>query len=207
MPRPGGKPLRKECESCQQQIPVACKTCPECSYELIPEKDKEKDNSALQLSPDVGEGDTDQGERRRSVRAKRDKPDYYDALDYDSKRHKTPRTPGSATPGTQKRGSFSSRGSPGGGQANPKARRAIGYSSYNPGPTRATLSWRKGGGGGVDEDDLGKKKGKKPNGAKREESEETQDLYLEEIPPEKEFVCAVNLAEINRKLGMVMWRP
>ena len=25
----------------------------------------------------------------------------------------------------------------------PKARRAIGYSSYNPGPTRATLSWRK----------------------------------------------------------------
>ena len=28
-------------------------------------------------------------------------------------------------------------------QAAPKARRAIGYSSYNPGPTRATLSWRK----------------------------------------------------------------
>ena len=28
-------------------------------------------------------------------------------------------------------------------QGGPKARRAIGYSSYNPGPTRATLSWRK----------------------------------------------------------------
>lgn len=204
MPRPGGKPLRKECESCQQQIPVACKTCPECSHELIPEKDKEKDTTPLQLSPEVSEVDLEQGERRRSVRAKRDKPDYYDALDYDSKRQKTPRTPGSTLPSSQKRGSFSSRGSPGGAQANPKARRAIGYSSYNPGPTRATLSWKKV--GGIEEDDIGKKKGKKPNGTKREESEEAQELYLEEIPPEKEFVCAVNLAEINRKLGVVMWR-
>ena len=32
MPRLAGKPLRKECESCQQQIPVACKTCPECRW-------------------------------------------------------------------------------------------------------------------------------------------------------------------------------
>merc|ERR1712156_242316 len=87
----------------------------------------------------------------------------------------------------------------------PKARRAIGYSSYNPGPTRATLSWRKG--GPVDEEDLVKKKGKKPNGSKREECEEAVELYLEEIPAEKEFVCAVNLAEINRKLGIVMWSP
>lgn len=207
MPRPGHKPLRKECDSCQQPIPVACKTCPECSHELIPEKDKEKDkdNSSMQLSPDVSEADTEQGERRRSVRAKRDKPDYYDALDYDSKRAKAPRIPGTATLATQKRGSFSSRGSPGGVQANPKARRVIGYSSYNPGPTRATMSWRKGGGG--DEDEHGKKKGKRPNGTKREESEEAQELYLEDIPPEKEFVCAVNLAEINRKLGVVMWRP
>merc|ERR1712127_1173803 len=109
MPRPLGKPLRKACESCQQQIPVACKTCPECSHELIPEKDKDKEPSAMQLSPDVGEGDGEQGERRRSVRAKRDEPDYYDALDYDSKRQKQPRTSGAGTPGSQKRGSFSSR--------------------------------------------------------------------------------------------------
>ena len=31
----------------------------------------------------------------------------------------------------------------------------------------------------MEEDEMGKKKGKKPNGAKREESEEGQDLYLE----------------------------
>jgi len=176
MPRVSGKPLRKECESCQQQIPVACKTCPECSHELIPEKDKDREPTNFQLSPDVTEGDGDQGERRRSVRAKRDKPDYYDALDYDSKRQKGPRTPGERTPGAQKRGSFSGRGSLGSAQG-PKARRAIGYSSYNPGPTRATLSWRKG--GPVDEEDLVKKKGKKPNGSKREECEEAVELYLE----------------------------
>ena len=77
----------------------------------------------------------------------------------------------------------------------------------------------------MDEEDLVKKKGKKPNGSKREECEEAVELYLEvgynrshlgfvviliflqEIPAEKEFVCAVNLAEINRKLGIVMWSP
>ena len=34
-------------------------------------------------------------------------------------------------------------------------------------------------GGGVDEDDLVKKKGKKPNGSKREECEEAGELFLE----------------------------
>ena len=43
-------------------------------------------------------------------------PDYYDALDYDSKRQKGPRTPGERTPGAQKRGSFSGRGSLGSAQ-------------------------------------------------------------------------------------------
>jgi hypothetical protein len=27
--------VRKECESCDQQIPVACKTCPECRLVTI----------------------------------------------------------------------------------------------------------------------------------------------------------------------------
>ena len=34
-------------------------------------------------------------------------------------------------------------------------------------------------GGPVDEEDLVKKKGKKPNGSKREECEEAVELYLE----------------------------
>ena len=34
-------------------------------------------------------------------------------------------------------------------------------------------------GGAVDEEDLVKKKGKKPNGSKREECEEAVELYLE----------------------------
>ena len=34
-------------------------------------------------------------------------------------------------------------------------------------------------GGAIDEDDLVKKKGKKPNGSKREECEEAGELFLE----------------------------
>ena len=30
--------MRKECDACAEQIPVACKTCPECNHELIPER-------------------------------------------------------------------------------------------------------------------------------------------------------------------------
>ena len=30
--------VRKECDACAEQIPVACKTCPECNHELIPER-------------------------------------------------------------------------------------------------------------------------------------------------------------------------
>ena len=82
-------------------------------------------------------------------------------------------------------------------------RKQVGYSSYIQ-PTRATLTWRKV--NPMDEEELAKKKGKRPNGARREEMEDNLD-FLEEIPPEKVFACAVNLAEINRKLGVVMWKP
>ena len=63
------------------------------------------------------------------------------------------------------------------------------------------MTWKK-----EDDEDLAKKKGKKPNGTKKDEGEENYD-YIDEIPPEKVFSCAVSLAEINRKLGVVMWKP
>ena len=63
-----------------------------------------------EIVPDL---ETDKTEKRRSVRAKRDKPDYYDALDYDSKRAKAIKG-GGTTPKRGPPGSFgSSRISPG----------------------------------------------------------------------------------------------
>merc|ERR1719483_1798169 len=126
------------------------------------------------MSPETPEGDPlDQSDRRRSVRAKRDKPDYYDALDYDSKRQKTPKQ-------GQKRGSFSSR------MPQSQARRPMTGYGYIQQTSRATMSWKKT--TQQEEDEHGKNKN--TNGARREESEETLD-YLEEITPEKVFSCAV----------------
>jgi len=206
MPKGGKVGVRKECDACSLQIPVACKTCPECNHELIPEKKEsagQAGEAVAQHADDATEAElaaaaAEKIEKRRSVRAKRDKPDYYDALDYDSKRAKGGRKEGSG----HKRGggaaAFPGRIPPGG-----KVRRQVGYVSYHQ-PTRATLTWKKI--NPLDDDELAKKKGKKQNGARREDMEDHFD-FLEEIPPERVFSCAVNLAEINRKLGVVMWKP
>ncbi|XP_023339400.1 uncharacterized protein LOC111709737 [Eurytemora carolleeae] len=137
------------------------------------------------------DSNTDLGERRRSVRAKRDKPDYYDALDYESKRQKTPRS-------EKKKISLPTRASV---EGSGKMKR---YPVAPQNTGRATLTWRKG-----EEEDTGKKKKQKPGAQapKKEDTEEVGEPTLEEIPQDKVFPCAVSLAEINRKLGLVMWKP
>ena len=80
--------------------------------------------------------------------------------------------------------------------------------------SRATLTWKK---GGAREEEAAaaevayKKKGKRSTAGqppvRKEEVEEAAEPTLEDIPPEKTFTCAVTLAEINRKLGVVMWKP
>merc|ERR1711988_1372877 len=101
------------------------------------------------LEDSISDMDSDKVEKRRSVRAKRDKPDYYDALDYDSKRAKAIKSSGN-TPKRGQIGTFGSRISPSG-----KVRRQVGYSSYEQ-QTRATLTWKK-----ENEEDIAKKRGKK----------------------------------------------
>lgn len=202
MPKKPGGPVTKECDGCDTQIPVACKTCPHCSHGLISEKDKrtedleseppEDPQQQLQQQQLQQQQAYEPGERRRSVRAKRDKPDYYDALEYESKRQKTPRS-------EKKKPGLPTRLEHG------KVKR------FNPllvGETqgRATLTWQKGGEGG-------KKKGKKShqpsakNSVYKDDLDDLSEPVLEDIPQDKMFNCAVSLAEINRKLGLVMWRP
>ena len=157
-----------------EQIPVACKTCPLCGHDLITEK-KDPDLSIIGdfagLEDSIGDMDSDKVEKRRSVRAKRDKPDYYDALDYDSKRAKAIKASGN-TPKRGPPGTMGSRVSP-----NSKVRRQVGYSSYQQQP-RATLTWKT-----ADDEEAAKRKGKKPNG-KKDEGEDNYD-YIEDIPQEK----------------------
>jgi len=186
--------VTKACESCDFQIPVACKTCPECSYELIPERREDRDREASpggeEMESNTG-GGLMGGKGRRSSRVKREqhKPDYYDALDYDSKRQKTPKV--------KKDGSFIRSPSA-------KVRRQVSYPAGIQ-PTRATLTWKKGGEEEEEEAGNGKKKRKRPR--EREIDPEEGSNYMEEISSEKVLQCAVNLAEINRRLGIVMRQP
>eukprot|EP00088_Acartia_fossae_P027496 TRINITY_DN2824_c0_g1_i10.p1 TRINITY_DN2824_c0_g1~~TRINITY_DN2824_c0_g1_i10.p1 ORF type:complete len:198 (-),score=67.25 TRINITY_DN2824_c0_g1_i10:664-1233(-) len=184
MPRQPG-PVTKECDGCDKQIPVACKTCPHCSQEFRPEKEKRSED----FLPEVMEDQPfEAGERRRSVRAKRDKPDYYDAMEYESKRQKTPRS-------EKKKVGLPTKLETGKVKRFPAAAESQG---------RATLNWQKGG-------ESGKKKGKKSQPAAKiiykDDLEDMAEPVLEDIPPDKMFNCAVSLAEINRKLGLVMWKP
>ncbi len=80
--------------------------------------------------------------------------------------------------------------------------------------SRATLTWKKGAGREEDEmaaESSAKKKVKRAAGGpppvRKEEVEEAAEPTLEDIPQDKAFTCAVTLAEINRKLGFVMWKP
>ena len=64
------------------------------------------------------------------------------------------------------------------------------------------MNWQKG------NDESNKRKSKKTQKALyKDDLEDNNEPVLKDIPSEKMFICAVSLAEINRKLGIVMWTP
>ena len=98
--------VSKQCDECGGPNPVACKSCTACGADFY--------NSSLDKSDSPGDpnGDlvsdtpsTPGSERRRSERVRREKPDYYDALDFDTKRRneKFPAGTGPSTPSRLRR--------------------------------------------------------------------------------------------------------
>ncbi|GJQ67733.1 hypothetical protein Trydic_g21063 [Trypoxylus dichotomus] len=67
--------IAKGCPKCDQQVPVACKAC-RCGYSFF---------NARRNSKVLAHGD----DRRRTQRVRREKPDYYDSLEYDKQVKKT----------------------------------------------------------------------------------------------------------------------
>ncbi|CAG9855420.1 unnamed protein product [Phyllotreta striolata] len=62
--------IAKICPTCKQQVPVACKSCP-CGHFFY---------NARRIAREFAiEADY----RRRTARVRREKPNYYDALEYD----------------------------------------------------------------------------------------------------------------------------
>ncbi|XP_046347170.1 UPF0547 protein C16orf87 homolog isoform X1 [Haliotis rufescens] len=88
----------KKCPVCQQQVPVACKGCT-CGHQF---PTRGRASSQSQKSPDgktpptYGEGNNGDGEqepmRRRTVRTKRVRPDFFNPLEleYSNKKVKKP---------------------------------------------------------------------------------------------------------------------
>ncbi|GLH12471.1 hypothetical protein R5R35_001581 [Gryllus longicercus] len=74
---PKHKMITKSCPKCGLQMPVACKTCP-CGHAFITGR---RSGSS---------SDKDEGipKRRRTERVKREKPNYYDSLEYDKQMKK-----------------------------------------------------------------------------------------------------------------------
>ncbi|KAF2880152.1 hypothetical protein ILUMI_26015 [Ignelater luminosus] len=67
---PKHKMITKGCPKCEQQVPVACKAC-RCGHTFFSAR-----RTTRALSP-VDES------RRRTQRVRREKPDFYDSLEYD----------------------------------------------------------------------------------------------------------------------------
>ena len=165
---------------------------------------------------------TPSSERRRSERVKREKPDYYDALDFDTKRRADKFTivGGSLTP-TRPRRSVSDKIP----YRSPRmARYEDGQDASLPQRGRprkhgrATM-WKKG-----QEDDeyyVNDRRRKKKKHSLKDQKEnigkdrdssgnDPEELFLEamdELAPEKSLQCQVSLAEINRRLAGVIGQP
>ncbi|XP_011137690.1 UPF0547 protein C16orf87 isoform X2 [Harpegnathos saltator] len=74
------KTISKGCPKCEQQVPVACKACP-CGHSFF---NARRNSIKSPPSPDSGVMKT-----RRTNRIKREKPNYYDALEYDKQTKKS----------------------------------------------------------------------------------------------------------------------
>ncbi|XP_066999378.1 UPF0547 protein C16orf87 homolog isoform X2 [Anabrus simplex] len=77
------KMITKSCQKCSSQVPVACKAC-RCGHPFLTGQRR-----AMMLAAES----RDEGavQRRRTERVKREKPNYYDALEYDKQQKKRKR--------------------------------------------------------------------------------------------------------------------
>lgn len=257
-PKPRSLSVSKQCEECAAANPVACKTCTACGADFYVDRDKSVESPGDPSIDGDGTPTTPGSERRRSERVRREKPDYYDALEFETKRirqqasvdkDKTFGSSGSSSAGSAGGAANLSGGTP----TRPKRSAAekaekIGRSPRTPrsslgehgeereerrgrprkhGSGRATLTWKKG--QDDDDDDRDKRKRKRKQreninsaslgggsgssggaagggGAGQPDPEEEGNI-MDELPPEKSLQCQVSLAEINRKLGIVMCQP
>ncbi|XP_066942525.1 UPF0547 protein C16orf87 homolog isoform X5 [Macrobrachium rosenbergii] len=114
-PKGVSKAVSKKCPDCKKQVPVASKLCTSCSHQFFEERRKStasnpseaedsEDLSLRDMKPTRGVGAGNGSEimalasgkdlasapegKRRSERVKREKPNFYDALEYENQMRK-----------------------------------------------------------------------------------------------------------------------
>lgn len=144
----------------KSQVPVACKACP-CGYSFFNAR-----RTARVSSP---------GEdmRRRTQRVRREKPNYYDVLEYD--KHIK------------------------------KVKKAL-ISSYD---YKFLLQIKLRNSECDNDEDYpgGKVDGRKVKRKRVKKEEEDEDEGVTNLTAEKQAQCSIILAELNRKMQLVMWKP
>jgi len=105
MPKPRTHSVSKHCDECGESSPVACRQCMHCKADFYSQTHEGGDYSPENLVLDDGGDGGAGGERRRSERGrKREKPDYYDSLEFENKRKAERQTSGSK--GTPSKGAL-----------------------------------------------------------------------------------------------------
>jgi len=210
-PKPRSLSVSKQCEDCGSANPVACKTCTACGADFYSSSLDKSDSPGEPGSSEVVSDtpSTPSSDRRRSQRGGGKKPDYYDALEFETKRKPGV---GPATPTRKARSSgfdkipyksprTSRQNSDGGHETTPQRGR----------PRKTMLDVR---------DKRNKKKklikeicegganSQKENSRESvNDPEEEMTTVMDDLPPEKSLKLKVSLAEINRRLGGVICQP
>ena len=104
-PKPRSLSVSKQCEECGGPNPVACKSCNACGADFYSSSLDKSDSPGEPSEVGSDAPSTPSSERRRSERVRREKPDYYDALEFETKRRADKFTgSGPMTPTRGKRG-------------------------------------------------------------------------------------------------------
>lgn len=209
-PKGVSKAVSKKCPDCKKPVPVASKLCTSCSHQFFEERRKSttsnpseaedcEDLSLREMKPSRGVGtvgnvsgimalSAGKGDltvvapegKRRSERVKREKPNFYDALEYENQMRKARKERQKEEPphptGRVKR-----------------ERKVKNNSEPEEEEDDEPLK---------DKKKKKKKKSNNNNGEKKKEDEEIDEDIMAGLSPEKEKQYAIVLSDINFKLGL-----
>lgn len=169
--------VTKPCPKCQQHVPVACKACP-CGHVFFVARRPVSIHKV---------GRTEEGEvkRRRTERTKRERPDYFNSLQFDNelKKVKNMQKSRKKTENSNANEKEEASNSEGSEAANASRTSSLNAKSRKRGRPKKNFS----------------------NDKNFKEKEDDDDMFAN-ISKEKEHQFSIILAEINRKLQLQQFR-